>query len=138
MKRLVIVLIVGLLVLVGCSSKAADYEVSPATAIEMIENKESFILYFGSNECSACLQFNPIFKEVLAEYPDTMVKVETLNASANHAEDFEKLQKDYTGMLEVTPTIYAFKDGVLVDKVTGLQTYSQLERMLDRNAIINK
>ena len=50
----------------------------------------------------------------------------------------KKLQKDYTGMLEVTPTIYAFKDGVLVDKVTGLQTYSQLERMLDRNAIINK
>ena len=136
MKKILIAMLVTLLVLVGCSTTSVSHEVKLSEIIEKIENKDSFILYIGSSECAACQSFAPTYQEAAAEYPAEMYSIEILSAKADHNADLTKLMEDSLGEIEVTPTIFAIKDGVVVDKKTGVMKYSQLMSMMERHEII--
>ena len=61
MKKILAVIMAGLIILVGCSSKQPDYKITPTQAIEILETGENIILYLGSRECSACQALAPTF-----------------------------------------------------------------------------
>jgi thioredoxin-related protein len=56
MKKILIFLssLVLLMSLVGCSSNKTYEEISYNKLNDMLDKKESFILFIGSNTCSAC------------------------------------------------------------------------------------
>lgn len=131
MKKLVIGLLAALLVLVACGSTKA-YEVSTENVVERIENKESFILYIGSKDCSACQQFAPTFEEVYNDYPDTLYSIEYTSAIAKDKETFEALEENHIQKVTGTPSVYVIKEGVVVEKRVGVLKYSELETLIER------
>ncbi|NLY62690.1 MAG: thioredoxin family protein [Erysipelothrix sp.] len=135
MKKILAVIMAGLIILVGCSSKQPDYKITPTQAIEILETGENIILYLGSRECSACQALAPTFEEVANEYPNKLYYIEILDAQANHTEDYAKLLEEYTGKLSSTPTIFAINNKEVVDKHVGLMKYTELENMMSRNNI---
>lgn len=75
MKKLVLILI-GIIFITGCG-KMTTYETINSNKLnEMISNKESFILYIGSSECSHCKLFSITLNEVISE---NQVKVYYIN-----------------------------------------------------------
>lgn len=135
MKKVLSVFLIGLLILVGCSSKKESYQITPAEAIELLDQGQDIILYLGSKDCSACQAFAPVFKEVAEEYPEKLYYIEILSAQTDHKADYEKLLADYIGKLAATPSIFAINDKKVVDKHTGIMTYTELENMMSRNNI---
>lgn len=131
MKKVVIGFLVSLLILVGCSSGKV-YEVSTQSILDRVENKESFILYIGSKDCSACQQFSPTFEEVYNDYPDTLYSIEYTSAKAKDKELFESLEENTIGTVTGTPSIYVIQEGVVVEKRTGILKYSELESLINR------
>lgn len=131
MKKLVIGLLVSMLVLVACSG-GKSYEVSTQSIVERIENKESFILYIGSNDCGACQQFAPTFEEVHNDYPDTLYSIEYTSAMAKDKVDFEALEENHIQKVTATPSLYVIKDGVVVEKRVAVLKYSELETLIER------
>ena len=131
MKKFIVLMLTGLLVLVGCSS-GKSYEVSTQSIVDRVDAKESFILYVGSKDCSACQQFSPTFEEVYNDYPDTLYSIEYTSAMSKDKELFEGLEESTIGVVTGTPSVYVIKDGVVAEKRTGILKYSELETLIER------
>lgn len=129
MKKAITVLMVLMLVLVGCGGSKSSTLITSTDALAKIDNKDSFIFYVGSKDCSACQQFAPTFEEVAQDYPDLLFSVELTKEAKT--EDFEKLQ-ELIGTVTATPTIFVIKDGVVVDKKVSILKYSDLQSFLER------
>jgi len=77
MKKILLLVSVLALVLVGCSDgipeKISDKapnldkitQVKPSYIVELIENKSSFVFYFGSSVCGACQYMKNVNNEVV-------------------------------------------------------------------------
>lgn len=108
MKRLLLILI-GIIFIVGCSFKLSTYESINYNRLEtMMKNKESFILYIGSTNCSHCQNFKPTLEAVIKDY---QVKVYYLDVVDFKDADYTKLEK-ITTFEGGTPTILFIKKGV--------------------------
>lgn len=136
MKKVVVILMAVMLVLVGCSSKTPQHQSKSSDVIVKIENKESFVLYIGSTECAACQLFAPVYTEFAEAQGDSVYSLEVITETGKRKDDFEKLQTDYIGRLEVTPTILFIKDGVVVEKTQGALKLSELENTAKRFGFI--
>lgn len=133
MKKGIIAIIAAMLLLVACGGSAKkEYEIDTNAVIEKIENKESFILYIGASDCSACQQFSPTFEEASKDYPETMYYVEYNGAQASSKDEFTSLEDNHIGKVTATPSIYVIKDGAVAEKRMGVLRYSELETFVER------
>lgn len=68
MKKVIIIL-VGMfsLLLTGCTGSKELIDISYDELATKIENKDSFVLYVGSSDCSHCSEFRPVLEEVITE-----------------------------------------------------------------------
>lgn len=57
MKKVLILMIVPLLLICGCSKKTYT-EISYDEFKQKIDNKESFILFIGAESCAHCATYN--------------------------------------------------------------------------------
>lgn len=115
MKKLVYI-IITLLFITGCSfSNKEITEVNFDDYIQKIENKESFVLYIGSANCSHCSSFRPKLDKVVSKYA---LDIYYLDISKIENEQYEKLKNKV--FLTGTPTIVFIKDGSYSgDKLVG-------------------
>ena len=60
--------ILSITFITACSKYTTYEEVSFDTVIEMLENKQSFILFIGSSNCSHCATYEPKLNSVIKEY----------------------------------------------------------------------
>ena len=67
-KVLIIMMVVLSLTLTGCKKSKDLIEISYDELREKIENKDSFVLYVGSSECSHCAEYRPILEKVIYKY----------------------------------------------------------------------
>lgn len=67
MKKILVVVALLSLILTGCNTKKNLIEINYDELRTKIENKESFVLYVGSSECSHCSDFKPILEKVITE-----------------------------------------------------------------------
>lgn len=107
MKKIVLLIIaVFALTLTGCSNDKELINISYDDLSEKIRNKESFVLYVGSSECSHCAEFKPILEKVVNKYNLDVYYINMANISAAK---YNAVMKKVDG--KGTPITVYIKDG---------------------------
>lgn len=118
MKKWIIVIVLGLALLTGCSGKLKTYEeLDYNKLMKMFEEKQDFVLFIGSAKCDHCSLYKVTLEEVIKKY---QVKVYYVDISKLTTEENNKLKLyvNYSG----TPTTAFIENGVeesIYDRVDG-------------------
>ena len=129
MKKIAIVLLVGLMVFTGCkkTEKGSIKKISLQEFFTKMDNKEDFVVYFGTSTCSACLEYKPVVEEMVKNYAVTIYYVELDHESAD---DKERLAAEYIDSIKFTPTTVFIKGGENIHMVVGKVDYRNLKQEL--------
>ena len=100
--------------------------------MEKFDENESFVLDFTSETCPACQIFSPVYKEVSDKYPNVLYTIDFQKEKARDSQALTKLLADYTGTVNVTPTVLIIVDGKVQQTYLGIMKFSELE-----NAVTN-
>ena len=107
MKKIVLLIIaLFALTLTGCSKDKELININYDDLSEKIRNRESFVLYVGSSECSHCAEFKPILEKAVNKYK---VDVYYINMANISAAKYNAVMKKVDG--RGTPTTVYIKDG---------------------------
>lgn len=137
MKKILMLLLLAILVLTGCSKDNKYLEtISFDKLNDLIENKESFILEIYQDGCSHCSVFTPRFKSVLKEYE---VNAKALNMSG-------LTEKEYNEFIDIfgslgTPTVIFIEEGAektKINRLVGEASKNEIIRKLKQNGYIEK
>lgn len=127
MKKILIILCA--LFLVGCSNPKYT-ELSCDDLFTKLENKDTFVLVFGSDTCSACKSYEPTMQKVMK---DTNLEIFYINLHVLSDEDYSKIYSSY--VVTSTPTTLFFKDGVetsTYDRIVGAVDYDEVIKKLEK------
>ena len=91
---------------------------------EVLNSETPAIIDFWAEWCAPCRAIAPIVKELAAEYGDK-VKIVKLNIDEN------PIIPNKYGIRSI-PTVLAFKDGAVVDQITGARPKSHFEEMVQK------
>ena len=80
-KVIVIALALISIILTGCNNSKDLIEISYNELASKIENKDSFVLYVGSSECSHCAEFKPTLEKIIYEYDLDVYYINMANLS---------------------------------------------------------
>lgn len=137
-KRLTIttlLLIIGGLLISGCSHKTYT-EIDYNTYKEMVDNKDSFVLFIGSSECSHCADYKVTLDKIIKKY-DLDVKYIDL-ASMEDADYNEfKSKVSFSG----TPTTIFVKKGKEINhynRIVGAKDYDYIVDKFKKNGYIKE
>lgn len=128
MKKILMSLIVGFILLVGCSTSPVN------EVIDKFENEESFVFVLGSSTCIACTTYKPILEEFIDQKDAEVlyVEVDTTDKTA-----LETIVNDYIdGNLEYTPTTYVIEEGEVAEVVVGSISYSDLITLFEKHGML--
>jgi len=89
---------------------------------EVLEAGQPAIIDFWAEWCAPCRQIAPIISALASEYGD-QVKIVKMDIDANPA-----TPSQYG--VRAIPTILAFKDGQVVEQITGARPKSDFENMV--------
>ena len=110
-KYIALICFIGIaFIITGCGDKTMhtiDYE----TLANKFKNKETFVLYLGSSQCSHCMEFKPTLEKVIADQKLDVYYIDLAKVSENQYREIGVK----TG-LEGTPTIVYVEKGN-VDKI---------------------
>ncbi len=123
MKKFIIILLC-IFIFCGCSYKSFIVDTSLDEIKEKVENKETFILYIGSKDCSHCAEFKPKIEDVANEYK---IKVYYIDISKLNKEEENELKKiaNYSG----TPTTAFIDEGEDLGTQTHIDGDVSIERI---------
>ena len=94
---------------------------------EVEEEKKGLILVdFFAPWCSPCVLMAPIIEELTEDYKEKSVKIGKLNVEEN-----KQTAEKYNIM--GIPTIILFKDGKIIEQITGYQGKDVLQQLIDKN-----
>ncbi len=129
MKK-ILLLIFTLCLLGGCFkfTKGEVITKSANDVLEKFENKESFVLYVGNNNCESCSDYRKVLQELIVKYEIEIIYLDTL--IQEQQEFLNTLIYDYLYRLNVTPSTYLIKDGKTIDMKEGNIELIQLEEWL--------
>ncbi|HPX33157.1 MAG TPA: hypothetical protein PLT36_06610 [Erysipelotrichaceae bacterium] len=129
MKKILLVILT--LCLLGGCFKFTKGEVNTKRAkdvLKMFENKESFILYAGSNDCNTCNDYRQVLQELIKKYE---IEIIYLNTKVSEDEEIiNTLTYDYLYRLYMLPSTYLIKDGKTIDMKEIYMELEQLEEWL--------
>lgn len=126
MKKILALFVIAIM-LAGCLVNKTYHEISYEELNNMIENKESFILFIGSSACSACARYEVTLNDVIEEY-GTDVKYIDLSKLSDTNESALISQFPISG----TPTT------VFIEKGEENSTYNRIEGAAKKSKIIEK
>ena len=92
-------------------------------ASEVLKSNIPVLVDFYADWCGPCKQLAPIIEELATEY-DGKIKTGKLDVDVNNATASEY------GVMSI-PTLIFFKDGKIVEKVSGFHHKDQLKAKLD-------
>ena len=130
MKKVLLVLFV-LLSLTACNKKFSKGEVVTAYAdevLEKLENKESFIVYVGYDDCQSCKEFKPILNQLIENYDITIYYLPTDDKQTE--DQLNEIQYNYFYRMYWTPTTYIVEDGEVIAIKEQLIEYEELAEWL--------
>ena len=130
MKKVLLVLFV-LLSLTACNKKFSKGQVVTAYAdevLEKLENKESFIVYVGYDDCQSCKEFKPILNQLIENYDITIYYLPTDDKQTE--DQLNEIQYNYFYRMYWTPTTYIVEDGEVIAIKEQLIEYEELVEWL--------
>ena len=135
MKKIVL-LISLFFITTGCFGRIKSYdEIDYKTYTKMIEEKEDFILYIGSANCSHCQEFGQTIKKVIRKY---QLDIKYIDISKLKVKQYEILKNKTK--LQGTPTIVFIHKGVVdsgsSNKIQGTVPMDEVESMLKKKGYI--
>ncbi len=104
-------------------------EISKTELIEMIEAKDDFIVYVGTETCSACITYKPIVTRYLNNHSDTTIYYIDLD-DAGTSDEVTAFMSDYFNSDTSTPQTFAFIDGEITANKTGTIDYYNLGKFV--------
>ncbi len=123
MKKLLFILI-GLLCLTGCSNTKLK-DISYSGLDEKMTNKDTFVLYIGSADCTHCQSFKPVLEKVVKKYKLEVYYID-MSLVTNDQYNAVKAKTNMGG----TPTLLLVKNG-------KSRTTSRIVGEQDEQAVIN-
>jgi len=136
MKKILIVMafIGSIFLLAGCGGPKTYEEISFGELKQKIENKEDFILFIGSETCSACSAYKITLNKIIENYG---LDVKYIDLDKIGEEDYSYVRKlaYFTG----TPATVFIKDGKEdkeKERITGNVKYSKAIKILTENGYI--
>jgi len=153
MKKVLIgMLMISLIILTGCNDnskkggedssqndnvtmKYTSYtEVNYTQLQEKINNKDSFVIVFGSDTCSACKQYKVTMESVIKE---EQVEVFYLDLNETTETEYSKIYSKY--VITSTPTTVFIKDGLetsVYDRLVGTVNSTRIKESLKKHGFI--
>lgn len=129
---------VSILTVTACSKQYTTYEeVSVDTVFQMLDDKESFILFIGSSTCSHCASFEPKLNQVIKKYQvkvyylDVNQLTETENAKFN-------ARISYGNSTPITVFIKDGEEEGSYNRIRGDQDIDVIESMFRKNGYIEE
>lgn len=81
-KILILIIAVFAVTLTGCSKDKTLISVSYDELATKIRERDSFVLYVGSSECSHCAEFKPILEKAVKKYKLEVYYIDMAELSA--------------------------------------------------------
>lgn len=138
MKKMVKYILLGMAILLlsGCGNNKSYKEISYQDVLIKMENKETFVLYIGSSECSACEKFSPVLKRVIKEYQLDVQYIDMAKLSEAEANKFATV----INFGNSTPKVYFVKDGEYsqYNAIKGAQDYDTVVSKFKKNGYIKE
>lgn len=125
MKK-ILVLIVAVFLLTGCGSTTYD-EISYDELDKMIEEKQDFILFIGSNTCSACANYKITLNNVIEKYG---VDVKYIDMAKLSDTEESKLVSKFP--IKGTPTTVFIKDGEEEDSHNRIEGNAKNSKIVEK------
>ncbi len=121
----------------ACSKYTTYEEVSFNTVLEMLDNKQSFILFIGSSNCSHCATYEPKLNSVIKEY---QVKVYFIDVSKLSETENSKLNAkiSYGNATPMTVFIKNGKEESSYNRIRGDQDRDVIISMFEKNGYIEE
>lgn len=138
MKKILLTLLVAICAVfsVGCGSRTYK-TITFDEYKQKIDNKESFILFIGSETCSHCSDFKKTINKVLEKYDVEINYIDISSFSGEESLKFNSMVK-YTG----TPTTVFYENGVeehaSYNRINGARSYSEVVKALKNNGYIKE
>lgn len=125
MKKILLVLVstISLFLCLGCSIGGGKIkEISYDDFADMVQNKESFVIYVGSATCSHCEEFRPVLEEVAHDNNLIIYYIDNSKLT-----DAQKNQVSKKVDLKGTPTLCNIKEGKaeVSTNLVGSKDYDQ-------------
>ncbi len=135
MKKIIITLtlIISALALTGCGPKTYT-EISYNDLEKMIKQKQDFILFIGSETCSACSSFKITVNELVKNHK---IDIKYIDISKLTDSENDKLLEYFP--FDATPTTILAKKGKETgddNRIIGNQKYSKVEKKLKEKGYI--
>ncbi len=139
MKRLFCLfgLIITVVFFTGCSQLKTYEEITYDHLMDMLEQKQSFILFIGSSDCSHCATYEPKLNNVIKEY---QVKVYFIDVSKLSDVENSKLNAKIS-YGNATPMTVFIKNGSeenSYNRIRGDQDHDVIVSMFKKNGYIKE
>ncbi len=133
--KCIITIFILTIILTGCSSKDDHIiDISFNEFKEKMDNKDTFALYIGNENCSHCLSYLPTLKSVLDSYDITIYHLD--NSKLTDEED--SLFKNYAS-ISGTPTVIFITNGeeeTTLNRIVGEASFDATKERFKTNGYI--
>ncbi len=138
MQKIIITLaiLLGIVGLTGCGGPKTYDEISYSELQNLLENKEDFVLFIGSETCSACSAYRVTINKIVEEYG---VDIKYLDIANLTEEQNSELVSEFP--FSGTPTTIFVTSGEEEDsynRINGNAKYSKVVEKLKENSYIKE
>lgn len=136
MKRAFILLTVLLLCLSGCSRQVSGKlsEINCRRAIEMMDDRQSFVLVLVSSTCDKCEEYRQVFIKLFETKPVVIYYIDT---DKQQLEDLNDLVFNYLYKGSNVPSTYIIEDGKMKEMKEETIPIGELKAWFLENGIID-
>lgn len=137
--------------------ESSDYDVSMMNSlnlddlIKLFDKKDTYVVYLGRANCSACVSFLPTLQDMQSKYDYTTqyLDIRTVDTTSSNFETLkEKLNVKktikvngeektdaYGNFYGYTPMVFIIRNGKFVDGIVGSYSKTEFEKFLNNNGI---
>lgn len=141
MKKIFVVLFVGLLFLSGCTKKNEITFLTLDEYVEKIETDEKFMVVIGNIDCSACQMYKPVLEEISKNKGLEIFYVQVDNSkwsTKDQSRLLEATKEAFSFDVTGTPTTLLVDNKELFKAVVGYKEYSEILSELEDFGLVSK